>query len=947
MVPGMEFCLLGPLMVRCDGAAVPVQRGKQRAVLAVLLLNAGQVVRVDELAATLWGSEPPPSAPVTLRNYVKRLRQALGEVGRVRISTQSPGYLIRVNAGELDVSRFEALLEAARSAARVGSWYTAAGQAGAALALWRGEPLADVGSDVLALREVPRLTEMRLQAVETRITADLHLGRHGELVAELQEMAAAHPLRERFHFQLMLALHRCGRRAEALAAYRQARGTLAGELGIEPGPELQRLHQRILAGDQNLTVQSAQPAQSGPSIRLPLFSPAVPRQLPAAARHFAGRASQLQALDEMLGTGSGAGRMAVISAIGGTAGIGKTALALYWAHRVAGRFADGQLHVNLRGFDPSGTPVVPAQVIRDFLDALGVPADRMPASQEAQQGLYRSLLAGRRMLVLLDNARDAEQVRPLLPGNPDCLVLVTSRSDLTGLVAADGARPFLLDVLGHDEALDLLNRRLGASRMAAEPDAADELIELCARLPLALGIVAARAETRPGLTIAGLACDLGSVGGRLDVLDVGDVQSDVRAVFSWSYRLLSDPAARMFRLLGAHAGPDISAPAAASLAGLPLSQARRVLNELTSASVLTEQVPGRFAAHDLLRAWAGELAATSGNEDERQAGMRRVLDHYLHTSARAAALILPGSKPIPLAEPVPGVVPENPENLQAARAWCRAERHVLLTAIAAAGRTGCDTHAWQIPWALSAFFDTQGYWHDWAVSQQSGLAAASRLGDKAAAARAHRSLGAASARLGRYDDARHHDEQALYLYGILGDEIGQARVHSDMSWILELQGRYREAIAHARQALILFQASGQLIGEARALNLLGFSLALSGEPRLGLAYCERALDRCRDLGIPHAEAETWDSVGFAHHCLGDFAQAISCYLRSLDLREDLDDRAGRAATLVHLGDSQHALGNEQAARDAWQEALALGEDFHDPKAGEISAKLELLGSPGP
>ena len=499
MAAGMEFCLLGPLVVRFDGVVMPVQPGKQRAMLAALLLNAGQVVPLEQMIEALWGTAPPPSARVSVRNYVKRLRQALGDTGRARISTQPRGYLISVAAGELDVTPFAELAGRAQAAARAGSWVQAAAQARAALALWRGEPLADVDSEVLAAREVPRLAEIRLQALEARIDADLHLGHQADVIAELRGLIAVHPLREHLHALLMLALYRSGRQGEALAAYQRARLVLVAELGIEPGTGLRGLHQRILTADPALAVPEAgPPAAGGPG-------PVVPRQLPAPVAHFAGRSGELAALTGLLDqSGREAPGTVVISAIGGTGGVGKTALAVHWAHQVAERFPDGQLYVNLRGFGPSD-PVPPAAALHGFLDALHVPAGQLPGDFAGQQSLYRSLLADRTVLIVLDNARDGDQVRPLLPGSPGSMVVVTSRNELAGLAAAEGARPLNLDVFTDAEAHELLARRIGPARLAAEPGAATELTALCARLPLALAITAARASARPGFTMAAIA----------------------------------------------------------------------------------------------------------------------------------------------------------------------------------------------------------------------------------------------------------------------------------------------------------------------------------------------------------------------------------------------------------------------------------------------------------
>jgi len=470
------------------------------------------------------------------------------------------------------VRGFEVLAARGRAAAQAGSWSQAAGLLADALGLWRGEALADVPSQLLRQREAPPLEDLRLQVLGARIDADLALGRHGEVVAELRQLVAAHPLWEHFHAQLMLALYRSGRQGDALAAYQDVRRVLAGELGVDPGPELTLLQQRILAADPALVLTetgaaapapptprppaasapgapgtagpAAEPgpgapaAQPGPDDGAAMWAPVVPRQLPVAARHFAGRAGALTALAGLAaeaGGTDGTSRAMVIAVIEGTAGIGKTALAVHFAHQAARDFPDGQLYVNLRGFDPAGPPMTPGEAIRIFLDALGVPAAQLPASLDAQTGLYRSLLAGRRMLVLLDNARDAGQVRPLLPAGPGCLVLVTSRSQLTGLAAAEGARPMALDLLTGGEAHELLAARLGDERLAAEPAAVQELIGLCARLPLALAIAAARAASQPALPLAALAAELRDAGGRLDALDVGDTAASVRAVFSWSY----------------------------------------------------------------------------------------------------------------------------------------------------------------------------------------------------------------------------------------------------------------------------------------------------------------------------------------------------------------------------------------------------------------------------
>jgi DNA-binding SARP family transcriptional activator len=623
MTPKLEFCLLGPVVVRRDEVDLPVPRGRQRALLAALLLNAGRVVSVDELAEALWGPAAPPSAVATIRNYVKRLRRVLGDAGQSRIVTRAPGYLIRIDPAELDVARFEALLDGARDAATARSWQAAAQRAGAALALWRGEPLADVVPEALALREVPRLAELRLQAAELRIDAELRLGRHAPVIAELERLVAAHPLREHLRALLMRALDGVGRQAEALTAYQRARQVLAGELGSEPGAELRGLHQQILTG---------RPAGSRPP-------PVVPRQLPGPVRHFVGRSAELAALTRLLERGTEPAL--VVSAIAGTAGLGKTALAVHWAHQVAGRFGDGQLYVDLRGYDP-GQPVRPADALAGFLRALGVAAPDIPAGTQERALLYRSLLAGRRVLVLLDNARDAEQVRPLLPGSPSCVVVVTSRDALAGLVASDGAHRLDLDALSPGEAVGLLRALIG-ERVDADPAAAAALAGHCARLPLALRVAAERAAAvSRDVPLAVLAGELADRQRRLDLLDAAeDPRTAVREVFSWSVRYLDDGAARAFRLLGLHPGTGFDAYDVAALTGSTLRHAGRLLDRLARAYLVQWAGPGRYGMHDLLRAYAAEQAAERDSEAGRRAALTRLFDHYLATAAAAAGTLYP------------------------------------------------------------------------------------------------------------------------------------------------------------------------------------------------------------------------------------------------------------------------------------------------------------------
>jgi tetratricopeptide (TPR) repeat protein len=660
-----------------------------------------------------------------------------------------------------------------------------------------------------------------------------------------------------------------------------------------------------------------------------------------APRHFAGRARELHVLSRLLGPpGGDPPDVVVIAAIGGTAGIGKTALTVHWAHQIAERFPDGQLHIDLRGFDPSGKPVTPGDAIHRFLDALQVPASQIPSSAEAQQGLYRSLLADRRMLIVLDNARDTDQVRPLLPGSPGGLVLVTSRHQLTGLVAAEGAHPVTLDLLSPAEAVELLAQRLGRERLAAEPGVAAELTGLCAGLPLALSIAAARAAMQPGLSLATLADQLRDASRRLDALDAGETASSVRAVFSWSYQNLSHPAARMFRLLGVHPGPDITVAAAASMAGVGPDQARQDLSQLTRASLIAEHLPGRFAFHDLLRAYAAERAEGEDSGTQRRAATRRMLDHYLHTAYGAALVLQPHLDQITLAPPEPTLRPEPITGYEQAMAWFEAERHVLLAVLGRAVSAGFDTHAWQLPVTMATFLDRRGHRHDHVTTQEIALAAACRLEDHEAQALAHRGLGNVSVRLGSHQDARRHYGQALDLYRQLGDQAGEGRAHICLGLTSMEQGRYRESLSHTERALAVYRTVGFQPGQARALNNIGWCYAQLGEYQQALAHCQQALALAQEIGDQHGQAITWDSLGYTHHHLGQYPQAIACYQRAFAILQEEGDRFRQTNILSHLGDTHHAHGERQAARQAWQQALAILDDLGHPAAEQVRAKLQ-------
>jgi DNA-binding SARP family transcriptional activator/tetratricopeptide (TPR) repeat protein len=931
----MRVEVLGPLTIRHDGKATTVPAAKQRVLLATLLTRAGSVVPLDELAETMWDGLSPPTASVTIRNYVRRLRMLLAETVGPRIVTRPQGYEIELDDDELDLLRFRQLYRRGAAAIQARAWAEAHEALREGLRLWRGTPLADVPSRVLREDEGRRLEQMRLQAVEWRVEADLQLGHVEQLIPELQTLVALEPFRERFHAQLMLALYRSNRQAEALVVYRRVRDTLVAELGIEPGPALQQVHQRILAGDEQQPVrQSTVPSGS--------HAAAVPRQLPFSVRHFVGRTRELHRLDELRAESTNRAAAVVISAIAGTAGIGKTTLALHWAHQVADQFGDGQLYVNLRGFDPSGEPTATGEAIRGFLDAFGVPAERIPKSLAAQAALYRTLLAQRRVLVVLDNARDSEQVRPLLPGSGGSMVVVTSRSRLEGLAANEGAYLLALDVLSEDEARELLAHRLGADRIAAEPAAVEDLITLCDCLPLALSVAAARIAARPGFSLSALAGELRNAHARLNALDSGESSSSVRSVFSWSYRQLSTGAARLFRLLGLHSAPDISTEALASLAGLPVAGIGGPLTELTGLHLVIERSPGRYTCHDLLRSYAREQADAQDGEAECRAAVHRLLDHYLYSGHAAAMLLRPTQNPLALPPLSDGVTPESFDGHQRALAWYEVEHAVLIAVVQQAADRGFERHAWQLAWTLGDYFDMRAHWNDWAATQRIALAAADRAGDRMGQAHACRHLGRVQIRMGAAARATELLCRALDLYRELHDDISQAQTHNSLAQAMEDQERWVDALDHAQRTLDIYRALGHQAGTARALNSVGWGYARLGDHQQALRHCEQALDLLRSLEDRCAEAATLDSLGYAHHHGGDHARAVRCYQQALDLYTELGEPYNQADTLTRLGETQHAAGNAEDARRSWEHAWTILRELDHPDAETVFANIRRL-----
>ncbi|MFD7307340.1 BTAD domain-containing putative transcriptional regulator [Promicromonospora sp. NPDC059942] len=957
--PAVTVSVLGPFAVVVDGAEVRLP-GRLRALLAGLAVGAGAPVSVERLVDVVWGEELPASPQGSLQVLVRRLRSVLGDAV---IETEPGGYRLALPATRVDVASFAGLVQPRPGEAPAAERRRLAD----ALGLWRGAPFDGVASELLHAVEGPRLEEQRLAGLARRIEIDLATP-DDALVAELRELTDRYPLQERFWGHLMTALARTGRPAEALDAAARLERTLADELGIGPGAAIRRLRRDIAgtqiagqqiagtdtAGSKSADAESAGPAFAGPAFASPAFAGAesagadaavrpaeepgrVPRQLPLGPLAFSGRAAALAGLDAFLAD-DGAPRVAVLD---GAGGVGKTATALHWAHRVSGRFPDGQLYANLRGFDPTSAPVPPGTVVRAFLEALGVAKGRVPAAEDALLALYRGVVAGRRLLVVLDNARDADQVAPLLPGSGPGVAVVTSRATLTGL----GAARVALGTLTPAEGLDLLALRVGAERCAAEPEAARRIVERCAGLPLAVVIAAARVLARPGFPLSAVADELADGGARLDTLGDDDAMADVRSVFATSYRALTPAAARLFRLLGVHPGPDVAGSALAALYGDPDGgvgdddggsdgdgdgarnddgegpgddAAGRALAELVRVNLVTEHAPGRFAMHDLVAEYARERAREDETQEWRDAAVGRVTAWYLGVALEMDRRRWPARvRQEFVRDPGPVRVPD-----EEPAAWFHAERTVLFAVVTAAREHGFPGELLSLVWALYSTLSHHAEQRDalWTVLVAARDVAV-EVRDRRAELWCTRYLAAVAAAAGRRRECEELRRRTVDLAAELGDVRGLQLAHHGYAGDLVRWGRHDEAVRQAEQALVHGRRSGDPFHEAHALNILAWALAHSGDLDRALPLAERALGMLNDRDNPTTRAVVWDTLGHVHTALGDPGRAIVCYqeaavrFRKFDMRQDLVAAERRLAVL--LGEA----GRWTEARDAWQECL--------------------------
>ncbi|XVU28236.1 AfsR/SARP family transcriptional regulator [Actinoplanes sp. CA-054009] len=944
-----EFGVLGVVEARVAGQPVGLGHARQRSVLAALLVEVGRPVTVDQLVDRVWGDDPPQRAAGALYSYLSRLRGAIAASG-VAIERRPGGYALTADPEAVDLHRFRRLVALARGAE---SDRSAAEQISKALELWRGEPFAGLDTPWLsATREL--LLGERFAAELDHNDVLLRLGRHGELLPSLSAAVAVHPLDERLAEQFMLTLYRCGRQADADEQYRRIRHSLAEELGSDPGPGLRRLHERILAADPALTVAAVAAA--------PAAAPrSVPAELPADVRAFTGRDGELAALDRTLAEGDEPPLTVVL--LSGTAGVGKSALAVRWAHRVREAFPDGQLYVNLRGYDAE-QPVAAGDALAGFLTALGVRGGEIPPGVDERAGRYRSELTGRRMLVLLDNASSVEQVRPLLPGTGSCLVLVTSRDALPGMVAIHGAERINLDLLPPADAVGLLRRLIG-DRVDREATVAGSLAAACCRLPLALRIAAELAAARPDVSLEELVGELSDHRMRLDLLDAGDPRAEVRAVFSWSYQNLPADAARLFRLLGLHPGETVHVEAVAALTGTAAGEARRLLGVLVRASLVQAARGGRYGMHDLLRAYAAELAAGHDPAEEREAALTRLFEHYLAGSVAAMATLYP-------AGPVTSGDPE------AARAWIEAERPNLAAVCAHAAAHGRHRLAVDLAGTLFRYLDAGGPVAEAVTVTSSAVSAALALGDLKAQARAlsdlgrlHRrqgrlgesagtygqalalyaglddpaaeavvlrNLGSVHWRLGDYRRAADHYERAWTLYQRLGDDAGQADASVRLGLVDARLGDEAQATKRFQSALELATGTGDRFSEAYVLSLLA---RLSGDPaelERAAAHLERSLAVARQNGDRTAEAYVLTDLAAVYARGGRHAEAAVHLRRALVLHRRIGDRASEAEALNDLGQALRATGETAEARAHHEQALVLareiGDRYEQQRAGE-------------
>jgi DNA-binding SARP family transcriptional activator len=895
----MRFNLLGSLSVLDDSDSITLRGARRRTLLAMLLLHAGEPVSAEALTELLWRESSRQEAAMPLYNQITRLRKALGDEDRIR--AVPPGYLVRVEPGELDLHVFAEKYTAGRRALAARSWAEASRRFGEALGLWRGRPLADIP----ALADDPRVRELEethVQALQGRNEADLNLGRHHELIEELRALIPEHPRHEAFRGQLTLALHRAGQRDDAAAEYDAYQESLREELGLEPGKELRELRDAIERGD--------------PALALP-SNPDAPRQLPADTRTFTGRDAELS---ELVRSARQSSVTLVISALDGLGGIGKTALAVHAAHRLADRFPDGQLFIDLRGHSPGSEPVPAADALAYLLRALGVPPGAVPAEPAERSALYRGRLAESRTLIVLDNAADPEQVRPLLPGAPGCLVLVTSRNRLAGL---EQARTMTMDVLGEAASLALLGKVAGPRHRLTDSPALRELAELCGRLPLALRIVAARLRHQDAVTVEDLVAELGDEDRRLGGLTDGE--RDLRSVFDSSLAALPEPERGLLILLGLAAGPDIDAYGAANLADLDLATARRLLDALVERNLLNRQHTDRYGLHDLVRAYVRTLMDRAG--DQARAARERLLGYYQHTGWTAALHQAAGTRWRAHHFPEPsGPTPELLD-LAGSLSWFRAERANLLAAVSDVSTP--PERRIDLTAALAGYLLQDGPWSQAVQLHETAARTAEELGERLAQANSLCNLSQMLRQIGRseFDRSAQSAEQALRICRELGHRPGEADALYRLGQLSYNQGRPAETMALHELALPIALELGDRYAEAEIRLALGQCHDLLYQKEESRLQHDIAARLYRELGLPHLEAFVLNSLAREEINDGEIASAAEHAVRCLAISREYGYPQVEAGSLLNLANIDSMRGEHEQAHAGYRGALAIYEEL--------------------
>lgn len=925
----LDFRVLGPAEVTADGHPVPLGGSRPLIVLAGLLLRANRVVPVDELGRWLWDDDRRRSKGA-LQTYVLRLRRALGD--QVAIRTESGGYLIELDDDLLDLSRFRALAVRGKAAMDRGESRRAAAHFAEALGQWRGAALLNVESDALHRDEAGQLAEERLRVREQWADALLDVGEYGTVVPELTRLTRENPLRERLHEQLMVALYRSGRQAEALDVHRRISGVLAEELGLDPGPSLQRTRQAILTGADDDAPGGSRLARYRLGVE-----PQVPHQLPADLRAFSGRECDLKALHALLPEAIDADTSTPIASVEGMGGIGKTTLAVHFAHEIADRFPGGQVYLNLRGYGP-GEPVEPSAALEAMLTALGVPCDQIPGDLDGRAASWRTHSAGRRLLVLLDNANRTEQVRPLLPG-PGCLVVITSRWQLRALVATHGARRVALEELGEEDAVELLASAIGLDRVARDPAAAERFVRYCGGLPLAIRILAVRAAQFPDLAldefVDSLEADL------LGSFDLADGEgTNIRSVFSYSYQTLEPPAARLLRLLGLPTGVDFTAPAAAAVAGLDVATTRPMLETLAAAHLLAQPRPGRYQFHDLIRAYAGEVASQVDSASQRDAALDRLLDWYLASALNASRRMRPERyyRLLDLDDSAGGLAFASHHD---ALDWFGEEAGNLIAAVHLARRRRDDV-CWKLAWLLQSYFVTRSRLDEWRSVFAVALEAARAGGHRPGEAGILSGLGVVNGVARQYDESRRFLEQVLAIQRELGAREGEARAQYNLAMAAHNLDDYAWAYDHGMQALEIVRELGLGAFEASVLRALGDICTSMGDHEQALRLADAALAVLGPDGEPVDTRFTQHTRGLALVGLGRVDEGIACIRDSVSMFFEMGEQYEAADVLAQLGTIHLRHGDRVVARECWVRSVRLLTELGHPDADDVRAKLAAL-----